>query len=322
MAKIKNSDILKDYDLGKTLGSGSFATVKVGTNKTTKEKFAIKIIEKENCQDDSILNEIEILQRISHPNVVALYEAYQTPKRLYLVMELVTGGELYDRIVARGNYTEKDAATLIATIVKAIAYLHDNGVVHRDLKPENLLYASEASDAEIKITDFGLSKVLNHDKSMTTLCGSPLYVAPEILSNKGYDKAVDMWSIGVLLYILLCGFPPFYSESEPVLFKQIMKGQFDFPDPEWTDISPAAKELVTKLLDVNPKTRLTAAQALKHPWIATEDGASGRSLQDTIKALKIFNAKHKFKVAAKGIIAAGKLAALRVGGKSPAEGSS
>jgi len=307
---MKTTDILKDYDLGKTLGTGSFATVKLGTHKITKEKYAIKIIERENLQDDSALIEIEILQKLSHPNIVALIDTYQTPRKLYLVMELVTGGELYDRIVERGNYTEKDASLLIGTIIKAIAYLHDRDVVHRDLKPENLLYASNAPDAEIKLTDFGLSKLLNPDKSMMTLCGSPLYVAPEILANKGYDKSVDMWSIGVLLYILLCGFPPFYSESEPVLFKQIMKGQFDFPDPEWSEITPLAKELVTKLLDVNPKTRLTAHAALRHPWIANEDAASPRSLQDTIKALKIFNAKHKFKIAAKGIIAAGKLASV------------
>merc|ERR1719181_2095859 len=180
---------------------------------------------------------------------------------MILVMELVTGGELFDRIVARGNYTEKDAASLMATLCDALAYLHEQAIVHRDLKPENLLYDSPAEDADIKVADFGLARVVSGKDMMKTACGTPGYVAPEILKNKGYDSgAVDLWSVGVILYILLCGFPPFYEEELPALFDQILHARYDFPSPWWDNISKDAKDLVTKLLELDPTTRLTAAQ--------------------------------------------------------------
>eukprot|EP00741_Cyanophora_paradoxa_P006671 tig00001030_g6452.t1 len=316
--KIKTVDINNDFELGKVNDSFQEKTrvfpALTRIRKADKEKFAIRMMDRKDLDDASIQTEIDILSKVQHPHIVSLYDVYQSKEKLYLVMELLTGGELYDRIVEKGSFTEKDASKVIATIGRAIKLLHDLGIAHRDLKPENLLYATEGPDAEIKLTDFGLSKMFKEDQAMKTICGSPLYVAPEVLASKGYDLAVDLWSLGVILYVLLCGFPPFYSDNEAVLFKQIMKGEFDFPDPEWTEITPAAKELVRKLLEVDPKKRLTADQMLKHPWIAQADIASPRPLA-VASTLRQFRAKQKFKAAAKGIMAAQKFAMLGLGKK-------
>ena len=214
-------------------------------------------------------------------------------------MELVTGGELFDRIVEKGSYSERDAAYVIMKITSAVKYLHDRGIVHRDLKPENLLYATESLESEIKLADFGLSTLVSEEDMLRTACGTPGYVAPEVLKNKGYTKAVDMWSIGVIMYILLCGFPPFYEENTAQLFEQIMAGRYDFPDPYWTNISPSAKELIQKLLVVDAEGRYTADQVLAHPWI-TGQACSDGDLMDVMKTMKKFNARRKFKM---GILA-------------------
>jgi len=166
-----------------------------------------------------------------------------------------------------GSYTEKDASVLVYKMVSAIAYLHNLGIVHRDLKPENLLLKNDVELTEVKLADFGLSKMMSQKVMMQTACGTPGYVAPEVLQAKGYDKEVDMWSIGVITYILLCGFPPFYNEKIQELFEQIMKAQFDFPEDYWEDISDDAKDFISKILVVDPKKRLTSAQALDHPWL-------------------------------------------------------
>jgi len=234
---------------------------------------------------------VEIMHKVDYPNCVKLFEMFETSKKLYMVLELLTGGELFDRIVAKGSYSEKEASVLIRDISGAIKYLHSIGVVHRDLKPENLLYLNPRPDSPIKITDFGLAKIKGGQgtaDSMTTACGTPGYVAPEVLKNEPYDKAVDMWSLGVILYILLCGFPPFYHESTAQLYKQIKKGEYDFPDPYWTDISQEAKNLVTCLLCVNPKKRFTAEQVLSHPWItgATSDKKFHGSHNERLKQLQ------------------------------------
>ena len=218
-----------------------------------------------------------------------------------LVLELVTGGELFDRIVAKGNYSEKDAATCMSQLCQALDYLHTKKIVHRDLKPENLLYASPADDANLKVADFGLARMLTAGDMMKTACGTPGYVAPEILKNKGYDSgAVDMWSAGVILYILLCGFPPFYEEELPALFDQILHARYDFPSPWWDNISADGKDLVKKLLELDVKKRLTAAQVLAHPWMGA---APTVALDGAQKALKKYNASRKLKKVAGAIIA-------------------
>jgi calcium/calmodulin-dependent protein kinase I len=206
---------------------------------------------------DSLKTEVHILKSVNNPNIVELLDVYEDDENVYLVMELLTGGELFDRIVNKypNGYSEKTASILIKKIVSSIQYLHKLGVVHRDLKPENLLYASEDNDSDIKITDFGLAKIANGEVMLKTACGTPNYVAPEVLLNHGYDSSVDMWSIGVILYILLCGFPPFYSENTPELFDQIINGVYDFPSPYWDNISNSAKSLIQGLLQVDPKKK-------------------------------------------------------------------
>lgn len=233
-----------------------------------------------------------------HPNIIKLYDMYSNSTKLYLIMELVNGGELFDRIVDKGSYTEQDAAQLISKICMAVKYLHSKDIVHRDLKPENLLYASADDDAEIKLADFGLSAVAKGNDTLRTACGTPGYVAPEVLRNKGYSKAVDMWSVGVITYILLCGFPPFYEENTAKLFETIMSASYDFPSPYWDDISEDAKNLIRRLLVVNPAERLTAEQVLQDNWIKT--ASSTRKLTNTLDIMKKFNARRKFKM---GIIA-------------------
>mmetsp|Transcript_20441 Transcript_20441/g.60337 ORF Transcript_20441/g.60337 Transcript_20441/m.60337 type:complete len:320 (-) Transcript_20441:423-1382(-) len=292
----------KDYELGKHLGSGNFAEVKQATRKSDGAQVAVKIIDKAKVGEmqDAVDSEIEIMRSMDHPNVIKLYAIYDEKKKMNLVMELVTGKELFDRIVDRGSYTEADAAKCVAQLCTALAYLHAKGIVHRDLKPENLLYADPSPEAQIKLADFGLAKLVGGAVVMQTACGTPGYVAPEILANKGYGLEVDMWSVGVILYILLCGFPPFYEEELPALFKQIMSGKYDFPSPWWDNISSDAKDLVSKLLVVDPKQRLSAAEVLQHPWITST--APQDQLSATMQSLKKYNAHRKLKKVALGVM--------------------
>jgi len=275
MAKITDT-----YELKEELGKGAFSIVKLAVNKKTGEKVAVKIINKNkaaNSEQDAkrLQTEVDILKRVNHPNIISLKELYETSEELFLIMEVVSGGELFDKIVAKGQYSEKDASVMVKKILSAVDYLHNNNIAHRDLKPENLLLKGN-DDTEVMISDFGLSKIVNVQSMMETACGTPYYVAPEVLSASGYDKEVDLWSVGVITYLLLCGFPPFYGETLPEVFEQIMKAEFDFPDPYWTDISKDAKDFIQKLLVADAKKRLTAAQALNHTWI--EKGGSGKSL--------------------------------------------
>ncbi|RZC36561.1 calcium/calmodulin-dependent protein kinase type 1 [Asbolus verrucosus] len=211
-------------------------------------------------------------------------------------MELVTGGELFDRIVEKGSYTEKDAADLIRQVLEAVDYMHEQGVVHRDLKPENLLYYSPDEDSKIMISDFGLSK-MEDSGIMATACGTPGYVAPEVLAQKPYGKAVDVWSIGVISYILLCGYPPFYDENDANLFAQILKGEFEFDSPYWDEISDSAKDFIRQLMCVNVEKRFTCRQALAHPWISG-NAASNKNIHGTVsEQLKKNFAKSRWKQA-------------------------
>ncbi|XP_076231514.1 calcium/calmodulin-dependent protein kinase I isoform X2 [Calliopsis andreniformis] len=244
--------------------------------------FAVKIIDKKALKgkEDSLENEIKVLRRLTHPNIVQLLETFEDKHKVYLVMELVTGGELFDRIVEKGSYTEKDASGLIRQVLEAVDYMHEQGVVHRDLKPENLLYYSPDEDSKIMISDFGLSK-MEDSGIMATACGTPGYVAPEVLAQKPYGKAVDVWSIGVISYILLCGYPPFYDENDANLFAQILKGEFEFDSPYWDDISDSAKDFIHKLMCVNVEERYTCKQALAHPWISG-NAASNKNIHGSV----------------------------------------
>jgi len=265
--KKKTEDI---YEIKNVVGSGNYSIVKRGIHKKTGEEVALKIIDKESLTDfekENLFTEIEILKTLDHPNIITLKEVFEDRRRLVLVLEFMKGGELLQHIRKKKFYSEKEASFIIKKVIQAAAYLHKNGVVHRDFKPENLLFTSKEDNAELKIADFGFARYIG-EGVLQTPCGSPAYVAPEIVKEQYYNKAVDMWSIGVILYILLCGFPPFYHESTEKIFLQIKGGKFDFPDPYWTKVSASAKELVSLLLKVDPKERISAEDALMHPWIS------------------------------------------------------
>lgn len=269
------------YDMKDVLGTGAFSQVRLAESKDDGQMYAIKIIDKKALKgkEDSLENEIRVLKRLKHPNIVALLEVFEDKTKVFLVMELVTGGELFDRIVEKGSYSEKDAADLIKQVLSAVAYMHEEGVVHRDLKPENLLYYSPEAESKIMIGDFGLSK-MEESGVMATACGTPGYVAPEVLAQKPYGKAVDVWSIGVISYILLCGYPPFYDENDANLFAQILKGEFEFDSPYWDDISEEAKDFIRSLMCVNVEHRLTCHTALEHCWITGKQ--SERNIHATV----------------------------------------
>jgi calcium/calmodulin-dependent protein kinase I len=257
------------YELSKELGRGEFSVVLLGIHKQTKEQFAIKVIEKNEMDTSRLETEVSILQKVRHPHIIFLKEFFDTPKKLYLVMELVTGGELFKKIIEIGSYTEATASLCVKNTLSAVKYLHDNGIVHRDLKPTNLLLKSPEDITNVKLADFGLSKIVGDQTILQTTCGTPIYVAPEVLAGDGYEKEVDLWSVGIITYILLCGFPPFFDDGKNLgaLFEQIMSGTFDYPEQYWGAISAEAKDFINKLLVVDPKARMTAAQAEAHPWI-------------------------------------------------------
>ncbi|XP_019369593.1 PREDICTED: calcium/calmodulin-dependent protein kinase type 1G isoform X1 [Gavialis gangeticus] len=265
--KKQTSNIRKTFIFMEALGSGAFSEVFLVKQKATGKLFALKCIKKSPLiRDCSLENEIAVLRKIKHENIVTLEDIYESATHFYLVMQLVSGGELFDRILERGVFTEKDASVVIKQVLDAVKYLHENGIVHRDLKPENLLYLTPEENSKIMITDFGLSK-MEQNGIMSTACGTPGYVAPEVLAQKPYSKAVDCWSIGVITYILLCGYPPFYEETESKLFEKIKEGYFEFESPFWDDISESAKHFISHLLEKDPNKRFNCEDALRHPWI-------------------------------------------------------
>ncbi|KAK9820338.1 hypothetical protein WJX72_009178 [[Myrmecia] bisecta] len=279
-ANVTVQDFLDRYELGETVGVGGFAVVKRGRDTLTGQDVAIKVVDKSRYAqgDNSLHREIQVLCKVDHPNCIQLYAVYITPRKVYIVTELVVGGELLDRVTEKGNYSEKDAADIIRQILSGVAYLHANGIVHRDLKLENMLMTDKSDSAPVKIADFGLSKFFAPGSVLSTMCGSPQYVAPEILGmsdgQQAYSPAVDMWSVGVILFILLSGYSPFDDENDAVLFEKIKSGEYDADDPIWDNVSDSAKDLVARLLVVDASQRLSAAQALAHPWMKAQHTAS------------------------------------------------
>lgn len=292
-------DIKKIFDLKEVLGTGAFSEVVLAQEKLTGRMFAVKCIPKKALKgkESSIENEIAVLRKIKHENIVALEDIYESPDHLYLIMQLVSGGELFDRIVEKGFYTEKDASTLIRQVLDAVHYLHRMGIVHRDLKPENLLYFNPQDESKIMISDFGLSKMEGSGNVMSTACGTPGYVAPEVLAQKPYSKAVDCWSIGVIAYILLCGYPPFYDENDSKLFEQILKADYEFDSPYWDDISDSAKDFISSLMEKDPSRRFTCEQALRHPWIAGDTALCKNIHESVSRQIRKNFAKSKWRQA-------------------------
>ncbi|RHZ01811.1 hypothetical protein DYB37_007566 [Aphanomyces astaci] len=245
----QKDECVKYYKFGKTLGTGSFATVKSAVNKADNTKWAVKCIEKASLAPDdeeALRVEVEVLQMVEHPNIVKLKEVFDCPKTFYMVMEEMSGGELFDRIVEKEKYSEREARTVVHKLATALAYCHTLGIVHRDLKVRHCKLNLKAclENAEIKIADFGLAKLIQGNSMMQTACGTPGYVAPEILEGKPYGGEVDMWSLGVITYILLCGFPPFYDENNAALFATIKAGAYDFPSPYWDHVSDSGTSIM------------------------------------------------------------------------------
>jgi len=295
----RHEDVKDYYEFGREIGRGGFSVVVEGAKKGTTERYAIKCIKKSNVERDDIKllrREIQIMKAVDHPNILKLYEVFESEEEFFLVMELVDGKELFDKIVERGQYSEKDAANIVRQIISAVEYLHERGIAHRDLKPENLLSSGADEKETIKIADFGFSKDFTDDKLQTS-CGSPGYVAPEVLTSESYDKSVDMWSLGVIIYILLCGYPPFYADNAPALFKKIMDVKYDFDDPSWDDVSEEAKHLIRHLLVKNTEERYTAEQCRNHPWVAG-DKASDKPLNPRLDKLAEHQAERKAEMAA------------------------
>ncbi|KAJ3347626.1 hypothetical protein HDU83_001938 [Entophlyctis luteolus] len=318
-----------EYKTGKTLGQGSYATVKEAVKIGTGEHFAVKVISKKLMagREHLILNEIEILKKVSKGNhhIVTLHD-------LYLVMDLCTGGELFDRIVERGSFFEEDAAEIIRTVLEAVAYLHSQNIVHRDIKPENLLFKAKDSN-ELVIADFGLSKISDGEalNNLKTLCGTPGYMAPEVILKSGHGKSVDMWSIGVMTYFLLCGYTPFDGQGSSEDMERILTANYAFePIEYWTDISEKAQDFVRRTIIVDPARRMTAMEALRHPWIleyapgAIEDQQVGRvPTKDLLPDVKrrITGTKSKLRGAVDAVRAATRLSHLGGKGSGGSNGS-
>ncbi|XP_050366384.1 calcium-dependent protein kinase 11-like [Argentina anserina] len=296
------------YLMGKKLGQGQFGTTYLCTHKSTNEMYACKSIPKRKlmCREDydDVWREIQIMHHLSeHPFVVQIKGTYEDAVFVHLVMELCAGGELFDRIVKKGHYSEREAAKLIKTIVGVVEACHSLGVMHRDLKPENFLFDNPSDDAKLKATDFGLSIFYKPGQVFHDVVGSPYYVAPEVLS-KIYGPEVDVWSAGVILYILLSGVPPFWAETESGIFRQILQGKVDFESEPWPSISESAKDLMLKMLERDPRRRITAHEVLCHPWIVDDRVAPDKPLDSAVLSrLKQFSAMNKLKKMALRVIA-------------------
>ncbi|KAI0315857.1 Pkinase-domain-containing protein [Amylostereum chailletii] len=313
------------YRTGKTLGSGTYAIVKEAVHVKTGEYYACKVINKKLMEGREFMvrNEIDVLKKISsgYPNIVTLHDYFETANNLYLCFDLCTGGELFDRICAKGNYHEPDAADLVRTIMKAVQYIHDAGIVHRDLKPENLLFRTPAEDADIMIADFGLSRVMDTDRFhlLTEICGTPGYMAPEIFKKTGHGQPVDIWAMGVITYFLLAGYTPFDRDSQRQEMEAIIAGDYKFePEEYWANVSSTAKDFVSECLTIDPGSRPTAKQMLQHSWLADKvphfvpdpSSPSGRPTDLLPHIQKRLDAKTRFRKAVWSITAMKRLSML------------
>ncbi|KAF8843470.1 Pkinase-domain-containing protein, partial [Paxillus ammoniavirescens] len=311
------------YRTGRTLGSGTYAIVKEAIHIKTGEYYACKVINKKLMEgrEHMVRNEIAVLKRISsgHPNIVTLHDYFETAHNLYLCFDLCTGGELFDSICARGQYTEADAADLVRTIFGAVKYIHDCGIVHRDLKPENLLFRSKPENSsEIMIADFGLSRVMQDSKlsMLTEVCGTPGYMAPEIFKKTGHGKPVDVWAMGVITYFLLAGYTPFDRDTQKQEMEAIIAGDYRFePEEYWSNVSPTALNFVSTCLTVDPDARPTAAQMLEHSWLTAEvphfvEAADGQPTNLLPHVKKAFNARRTFRKAVFSMMAMKRMSTL------------
>ncbi|XP_027018817.1 calcium/calmodulin-dependent protein kinase (CaM kinase) II beta 1 isoform X40 [Tachysurus fulvidraco] len=289
-----------EFQLYEELGKGAFSVVRRCVKLCTGQEYAAKIIntKKLSARDHQKLErEARICRLLKHPNIVRLHDSISEEGFHYLLFDLVTGGELFEDIVAREYYSEADASHCIHQILDSVNHIHQHDIVHRDLKPENLLLASKCKNAAVKLADFGLAiEVQGDQQAWFGFAGTPGYLSPEVLRKEAYGKPVDIWACGVILYILLVGYPPFWDEDQHKLYQQIKAGAYDFPSPEWDTVTPEAKNLINQMLTINPAKRITAQEALKHPWVCQRSTvASMMHRQETVECLKKFNARRKLK---------------------------
>ncbi|EAL48464.2 protein kinase putative [Entamoeba histolytica] len=262
-----------DYLLKKEIGKGAFSVVYEAIKKSTNEEVAVKVIDTAKSDPQKLQGEIKILKMVDHPYIIKLYDVFDgNDGKLYIITDLVKGGELFDRISDKTFYPEDKAKIVVKRLISAIGYLHSMNIVHRDLKPENILLKSPDDDTDVRIADFGFSKMITEDAQiLLTACGTPVYVAPEVLNAKGYGMEVDMWSIGVITYVLLCGYPPFFGDTLGEILSAVCAADYDFQEEYWSEVSNEAIQFISNLLVLEPSLRLTAEEALQDPWLADVD---------------------------------------------------
>ncbi|KAJ0391489.1 hypothetical protein P43SY_010270 [Pythium insidiosum] len=310
MAERLPAALVEKYKIGRVIGEGNFSIVKECSRKSDGERFAVKCINKAalNPKDRAnLVQEINILKELDHPHIIKLFDVYEDDRDMcYLVMEYAAGGELFDRIIAKEYYTEAEAKKVVKVVAKVLAFCHERGITHRDLKPENLLYADESENAKIKIADFGFAKLVTAETNMSTMCGTPGYYAPEIVRKQPYDNKCDIWSLGVITYILLCGFPPFYDENQVEEMRKILQGEFEFVVPYFDHVSPMAKDLIKRMLVVDSTKRLSAEQVLKHGWfkdLGDDDTDHVLSVGKNLKEQRRLTTRNKFRAGVGAVIA-------------------
>eukprot|EP00041_Stephanoeca_diplocostata_P025491 m.669015 g.669015 ORF g.669015 m.669015 type:complete len:489 (-) comp22758_c0_seq28:302-1768(-) len=298
IAEFESQFILDKSDRNNVLGKGGFSSVYKCTRRIDKAEVAVKVATYvKDSEKNVLLREAKICSLLSHQNIVSFMGVYQGANVIHLVFEQVTGGELFDAIVKRSHFSEKEASMCLKDMLSAVEACHEKGIIHRDIKPENLLVTA---DGRFKLTDFGLAIKTNETK-FHGFCGTPAYMAPELVRRLPYNTAIDVWACGTILYILLVGYQPFWSDKNEELYQQIVSGDLSFPQDDWHDVSPAAKELVLKMLCMDRQHRLTVTQCLKEPWVANSAVCKSVNRANTVANLKSFNARRKFKSGAQAV---------------------
>ena len=295
----KTQNITKDYSLGKVIGQGSSGIVRKAVHKATKQVRAVKILKKSSQDEEKLFLEVNILSKLSHPNIMHIYEFYDDKVNFYIVSELCEGKELFEQITSSGSFSEEKSCPIIQQLLSAICYCHLNNIVHRDLKPENIIINIKNKEVCIKLIDWGCARYFQKSKKMSKISGTPYYLAPEVINGE-YDEKCDIWSCGVILYVLLCGYPPFNGENNEEIIENVQKGEFDFPDEEWSEISDAAKDLIKNMLTYDFKKRPSAKEILQHSWFSqfkTKKFSNKKLAKSALENMKHFKKNKTFEQA-------------------------